>query len=221
VQQQILISPRENSIEITIHRVLADGTLVLTNQSRARRQAIEHTVIRSHCTPKDTLRISLPTFGDLGDASHTQLLVFWTSCAFFHVDRSCKYENENNGIFSIFKRAELEPWSQKPWSQRNHNGFVKPNLNEVSTILLNKSWRAKQPDKLEFILIHGGSLNGGGGAFRGDLEVMLIEWVNGIAYRVNRPYQGQRPNFHSSEWQQINQNDWMYQRPQQKLIVLG
>ncbi|TAQ91312.1 hypothetical protein B7494_g294 [Chlorociboria aeruginascens] len=68
---------------------------------------------------------------------------------------------------------------------------------------LSDEWYAKQQKGVEFIVISSNY---------NQLEVMIIEWVDGIAYRVQVP---------GSNTERFPQEFWHSAKPQRKLIVLG
>jgi hypothetical protein len=74
----------------------------------------------------------------------------------------------------------------------------------ITTFSASKSWLAQRRSTLEFVLVAC--------TLQGELLLMLIEWIDGIAYRV-APALG-------AEFR-IMQDDWMACKPEKKMIVLG
>ncbi|CAD6446554.1 e05c4300-f911-4919-b47e-71c89540d9fc [Sclerotinia trifoliorum] len=101
------------------------------------------------------------------------ILHFWTSTARLLVDRSGNQE----------KSISVDP--SDPAILENEKMKIRDPTRgiEIGTISLNRSWRADRPDELEFMVVARAckmkyTQNKSG------LYLMLIEWVDNIAYRV-------------------------------------
>lgn len=79
----------------------------------------------------------------------------------------------------------------------------------IGAIHLNKEWMDNRADTLEFIVISRAVFEPGSG-YEDAFNVMLIEWQNGVAYRVQLPYFGP-----------FKEETWIEANPQWKLITLG
>lgn len=81
-------------------------------------------------------------------------------------------------------------------------------IGEMSGACLDMAWRATQPEYLDFILIAlEGTPELQAPEYQLELCVLLVEWVNGIAYRVSSC--------------NIRQSDWLEAGSQQRVVVLG
>jgi hypothetical protein len=127
----------------------------------------------------------------------SEIIWFWTSAAMLHVDFETHYCPCNRPLSDY--RAEPDTSRDYPYAVRGNDG------NHIGDVLLDSDWRSQKPQQLEFILI----------AFyfetSRDILPMLIEWNDGIAYRVQM----------MRELAPIKQDVWMSAKPQRKLIVLG
>jgi hypothetical protein len=122
---------------------------------------------------------------------------FWTSSAFFRVDRQPSL------------RDDSEICNLSRYTVRGPDGT------KFDMLWLDSEWRNKQPDKLEFILIafdkRDKRVIDSGGYDDDSVIAMLIEWIDGIAYRVQlMPLPGS-----------ILLNIWIKAKPKRKLVILG
>jgi len=113
-------------------------------------------------------KVSIPH--DVARTSH--LLQFWTSTASLLVDRSGTQERRHDVDASDPAILESEEMLIKDPIQNT----------TVGTISLSRSWRAAKTDELDFIVVARACKNDNGEEH--GLYVMLIEWVDDIAYRV-------------------------------------
>ncbi|KAF2807151.1 uncharacterized protein BDZ99DRAFT_465083 [Mytilinidion resinicola] len=145
----------------------------------------------------DTQRCSIPKGGPSKDylfsihwPLRSQLLVFYTTSAHFPVARTCDLDSSNDGnrfgLYTILGSPDSEPAKSHDTAEETLPGEVLEGSNtmypEASSIYLNKNWRARQPESLEFILIQTKTVHG-----TLSLETMLIERIGNLAYRVNLP----------------------------------
>ncbi|KAI1080665.1 heterokaryon incompatibility protein-domain-containing protein [Whalleya microplaca] len=126
-----------------------------------------------------------------------QLLVFYTNAAKLRVDMEPRWANTN--IYRV-----QGPISLVHPEARWQDGRVIPALHRSidETIELRPEWRKRQPEELEFIEMHHvpGATS---------LRLMLIEWVDNVAYRVVLLDK------------LVNYEDWLACGPTEKLIMLG
>jgi hypothetical protein len=122
----------------------------------------------------------------------SQYLVFWTSSATFGVGHVSQrhLEGGSSGFSGGFMHYNKEFAIKIP----GRDG-------RIGTVSLDADWRARQPDEMEFIVIATD--------WNCNLLAMLIEWRNGVAYRVQM---ASAP---------IDQWDWGRGKPQRKMIILG
>jgi hypothetical protein len=137
------------------------------------------------------------SFLPLKHTSSSKIIWFWTNAAMLRVDfeTHCCPRNRPPADY----RAEPDPRCDYPYAVRCVDG------NHIGDVLLDSDWRFRKPQQLEFILIaiHLETSY--------DILPMVIDWDNGIAYRVQM----------MRELAPIEQNVWMSLKPQRKLIVLG
>lgn len=133
---------------------------------------------------------------EMGELQHNKalmppvshLLRFWTSSAILRIGPSYDFawSYANGGECVLYIVTTLK-------------GTV------IGSIYLNEEWMDNRADTLEFIVISRAVVESHKNAF----NVMLIEWQNGVAYRVQLP----RSPFKEETWIEAN--------PQWKLITLG
>lgn len=119
--------------------------------------------------------LGIPTF------SSSETLFLWTYSAMLSVEDEC--------------RSEEDQIADAPVA-RYH---VKHADQEIGSILLQKDYRKRQPEKLEFIEIAYTTTR---------IDLMLIEWVDDIAYRVQMLFMANRGN-------------WEMAKPERMMIKLG
>lgn len=127
-----------------------------------------------------------------------QIIYFWTSAARLLVDRSGSRE----------KRFAVDP--SDPAILENEDMAIRDPAQGilVGSVSLNQSWRADKPDELEFIVV-ARACNITYEQSKYGLYVMLIQWVDNVAYRVqmtNEPVK-------EAIWASLN-TEW-------KLVSLG
>lgn len=142
-----------------------------------------HGRIKAHCAT--TVPLSLEGLSNCRPTSpFCKYLFFWTSAAIFYVDENSISSEEVNDVCDTYD-----------YYVRGKDDSI------IGTITLSQEWRKSQSNKLELIIlaVMYGHL----------LHVMAIEWMDGIAQRVqilNEP---------------IEQGMWLGANPQRKFIVLG
>jgi hypothetical protein len=129
---------------------------------------------------------SAPTPNLEEQESRDHLLVFWTSSAIIPLLRI----GPNRYIVGGGRYSE----------QYHFRSFA-----------LKDEWYDKQSSGVEFIVISSGS-RGNYPVNNWDLDTMIIEWIDGIAYRVQVP---------GVNTERIPQEFWQSAKPQRKLIILG
>jgi hypothetical protein len=133
------------------------------------------------------------------------ILRFWTSTALLPVDRSGP------------QYKHLDKWAD-PTQENELMTIRNPQTNApIGVINLHREWRAQQPDDLEFIILtrscrerwkpRGWSQWTLPAHMQG-LYIMLIEWKNNFAYRVQMP---KYP---------VQEEDWVSVKPKWTLISL-
>ena len=154
--------------------------------------------IRKHLTPPDTAKVDFFTAFTRLNISLKHLLIFWTTSAHLSVSR----ENSNAYV-----------GDDDPNKVRDLYLIEGPDGIDVGHIYLNQKWRDAQPDKLKFIAI---------GAREKQRHLMLltmvIEWANGVAFRVQVPRMTGRENYPG--YMLLSQDVWMVAKPEKKLIPL-
>jgi hypothetical protein len=148
-----------------------------------------------HTNQSGDLEIGLPT-NNILSSKH---LIFWTSSAMLQIGRDLRRHRQ---------RIAVGPFGEQEWVGllHAHAEFAIKQRGEsyssvrMGTIRLDPQWRADKPDEMEFIIIATDS--------NGSFLVMLIEWKEGVAYRVQM----------SSD--PISHSAWpLYSR--RKMIILG
>jgi len=106
------------------------------------------------------------------EAPFSQYLVFWTSSVMLRVSYECRRHRE---VFSGFLYQYEEFAVQEPEKLRfPFSPSSSPDT--LSTIRLDPTWRRGQPLEMEFIVITTDE--------NCNLLAMMIEWRNGVAYRI-------------------------------------
>ena len=142
-----------------------------------------------------------PSSINLTNVRVSHILQFWTGSAYLKVgrtdaDNKVKYENR---------------WYTEMEEKQNNifaNMYGK-NDNAIGQISLNRDWRSSKPDELEFIAISRFCPYSALPKDPEGFHILLIEWQNGSAYRVQAPT---KP---------IVGGDWLDMKPEWKLITLA
>ena len=142
----------------------------------------------AHLIPSDLMNETLPSSVRLLHKRASQLLCFSTSSVHLLVDMDS---------FSYYD-PYLRETRDAHYAVRDSSG------SQIGDVLLFREWRQNQPAELEFILI------GHHKKYRW-LYPMLIEWIDGIARRV-QVLRTLTP---------VKEHIWMAAKPKRKLIILG
>jgi hypothetical protein len=121
------------------------------------------------------------------------MLIFWASSGFLTVDRT------------------PDPLLGPESALGQFNVRIDLQSNPIFYgVLLDKKWRAAQPDKLEFIVIAFKPRGHHPRRHDPTLCLLLIETIGSISHRITVPSNGK-----------IYEEQWMSANPQRKLIILA
>lgn len=123
------------------------------------------------------------------DFSH--LLIFFTSSAKLQVDR----KPERRDSYRI--------------SSQHEKYNIGESIIQRPSVRASPTWRSKQPEYLDFIALSTKGISLYGEYTQTDFATALIEWVEGIAYRVG------------AQTCVIPRRVWLDYDPEEKLIVLA
>ena len=134
-------------------------------------------------------------------ASMSHILQFWTSSARVKVDRSPSLDRK---LYINSRFPELNKMQNN-----DYVNMLSLDNKTIGHINLNRDWRSRKPDCLEFIVISRYCPYPPTDTDPDGFYVLLIEWISGIAYRVHAPEQS------------IKAEDWTNADPEWKLISLA
>ena len=141
----------------------------------------------------------LPSQSSSPPLSH--MLQFWTSSAHLKVDRQESQDTSRHALPSY--PVSAEEYNNIFLNIRGKNGTL------IGHITLNRAWRSRQPDELEFIVMARYCQYASTETEPEGFYVLLIEWIGGLAYRVQTPEYS------------ISKEHWADLKPEWKLITLA
>ena len=131
----------------------------------------------------------------------SHILQFWTSSAHLKVDRQESQDRSRDAVPNCLVSA-----------QEYHNVFVNIrgiNGTLIGHITLDRDWRSRHPDELEFIVIARYCQYAPSEIEPEGFYVLLIEWISNVVYRVQKP---ENP---------ISKEHWADMKPEWKLVTLA
>ena len=131
----------------------------------------------------------------------SHMLQFWTSSAHLKVDRRESQDKSRHALPSY--PVSAQEYNNIFLNMRGINDTL------IGHITLDRDWRSRQPDDLEFIVMARYCQYAPTEMEPEGFYVLLIEWIGNVAYRVQTPEKS------------ISKEHWANVKPEWKLITLA
>ena len=131
----------------------------------------------------------------------SHMLQFWTSSAYLKVDRQESQDRSRHALPSY--PVSVQEYKNIFLNIRGINGTL------IGHITLDRDWRSRHPDELDFIVIARYCQYLPSEVEPQGFYVLLIEWISNVAYRVQTPEKS------------ISKEHWADQKSEWKLVTLA